>query len=69
MRRIEAATGWNSLEVLHKLRQEMADISALVKARPGELVKKVEGLQQELRNTRKDMQRVAAQAASPSPAG
>ncbi len=64
VRRIEAATGWNSLEVLHKLRQEMADISALVKARPGELVKKVEGLQQELRNTRKEMQRVAAQAAS-----
>ncbi len=64
VRRIEAATGWNSLEMVHKLRQEVEEVSALVKARPGELVKKVEGLQQELRNTRKDMQRVAAQAAS-----
>lgn len=64
VRRIEAATGLNSLAILQGLKKEIAAVSSLVKARPGELVKKVEGLQADLRNTRKEMQRVAAQAAA-----
>lgn len=64
VRRIEAATGWNSLAILQGLKKEMGEVSALVKARPGELVARVQGLQQDLRATRKDMERLAAQAAS-----
>ncbi len=64
VRRIEAATGWNSLALLHSLKNELAEVSTLVKARPGELATRVQALQQELRNARKDMTRLAAQAAS-----
>ena len=64
VRRIEAATGWNSFAILNDLKKELAEVSGLVKARPGELAARVQGLQQELRNARKDMTRLAAQAAS-----
>ena len=64
VRRIEASTGWNTLSLWQNTREEIAEISALVKARPGELLTRVQALQQELRSARKEMERLAAQAAS-----
>ncbi len=64
VRRIEAATGWNSLRFYNDLRAEAREVAELVKAKPGELAKRVEALNQELRNARKDVQKAVAQAAS-----
>ncbi len=64
VRRIEAATGWNALRFYNDLRSESREVSELVKAKPGELARRVEALNQELRNARKDVQKAVAQAAS-----
>ena len=64
VRRIEAATGWNAVELFNSLRAEVHEVAGLVKGKPGELAKRVEALNQELRNARKDVQRAVAQAAS-----
>ena len=64
VRRIEAATGWNAVELFNSMRAEVHEVAGLVKGKPGELAKRVEALNQELRNARKDVQRAVAQAAS-----
>ena len=64
VRRIEAATGWNAIELYNSLRNEAKEVAALVKGKPGELAKRVEALNQELRNARKDVQRALSQTAS-----
>ncbi len=64
IRRIEAATGWNALKLAMDQRAELQEIAGLVKGKPGQLTTRVQGLQQELRTQRKEMERMAAKAAS-----
>ena len=64
VRRIEAATGQNALGIITAQRQELAGLSALLKARPGELAAKVAGLQKDVKALHKESERLAAQAAS-----
>jgi alanyl-tRNA synthetase len=64
VRRIEALTGWNAMHAVLAQRSEQAQLSAMLKARPGEIVSRVESLQKENRTLRKDMERAAAQATS-----
>lgn len=54
-RRIEALTGWNALQYLAQLRKESQGLCQDLKARPGELIAKVDGLQKEIRQLRKDL--------------
>ena len=54
-RRIEAATGWNSMHLLHELRRENQHLCTDLKARPGELVSKVDALQKEVKLLRKEL--------------
>ncbi len=53
VRRIEAATGWNALAVVNEQRAEARQSAALLKARPGELVSKIDTLQKEVKTLRK----------------
>ncbi|WP_164561593.1 alanine--tRNA ligase [Nitratidesulfovibrio vulgaris] len=64
VRRIEALTGWNAMHAVLAQRSEQAQLSAMLKARPGEIVSRVESLQKENRTLRKDRERAAAQATS-----
>lgn len=63
-RRIEAVTGWNALEVFRAQRQENRAALGLLKARPGELYEKINGLQGEIKTLRKNLDKAGAQAAS-----
>ena len=62
VRRIEAATGWNALKLLQEQRQELAELGARLKGRPGELLSRVEALQKEIRTLRKDLDKAQAQS-------
>ncbi|WP_027188518.1 alanine--tRNA ligase [Desulfovibrio cuneatus] len=64
VRRIEAATGENALRYLNGLRQELHDTQKALKCRPGETAKRVEALQADMRDLRKQAEKAAAQAAS-----
>ena len=63
-RRIEAATGWNALRLVHAMRDELHQLSGMLKTQPGGLVAKLDALQKENRGLRKDLEKAAAQAAS-----
>jgi alanyl-tRNA synthetase len=52
-RRIEAVTGWNAFGLFQSQRQELEKIAGQLKSRPGELAPKVEALQKEARDLRK----------------
>ena len=64
VRRIEAATGLNALAAITAQRRELADLSGLLKSRPGELAAKVSGLQKEVKALHKETERLASAAAS-----
>jgi alanyl-tRNA synthetase len=64
VRRIEAATGWNSIALFNAQRSENVRTAALLKVRPGEIASRVETLQHELRAARKNLERATVQAAS-----
>ncbi len=64
IRRIEAVTGWNALALAMDQRAELHDVAGLVKGKPGQIATRVQALQQEIRTLRKDMERMAAKAAS-----
>lgn len=64
VRRIEAAAGWNALHIFHAQRDEMNQIAAALRVRPGELAARVEGLQSELKRLRRDMEKSASHTAS-----
>ena len=63
-RRIEAATGWNALQLMQAQRQELAHVGAALKAKPGEMLARVEALQAEAKKLRKDLEKSVQQAAS-----
>ncbi|MDL2285444.1 alanine--tRNA ligase [Desulfovibrio sp. OttesenSCG-928-F07] len=63
-RRIEAATGWNALNIFRTQRSEAKAVLGLLKARPGEMQEKVQTLQSEIRTLRKSIEKAGAQANS-----
>ena len=63
-RRIEAATGWQALRRFHEQREELNTVTAALKAKPGEVLARVEALQADMKKLRKDMEKSAQQAAS-----
>ncbi|WP_027721150.1 alanine--tRNA ligase [Maridesulfovibrio zosterae] len=50
IRRIEAATGWNSLVFLQEQREELAKSSAMLKAVPGQLSNKIAALMSQVKD-------------------
>jgi alanyl-tRNA synthetase len=64
VRRIEAATGWNALALLHAQRDELEKAGALLKSRAGELPQRIQALQSEARALRKSLEQSSARAAS-----
>jgi alanyl-tRNA synthetase len=58
-RRIEAVTGWNAFSLFQSQRQELEKIAGQLKSRPGELAPKVEALQKETRELRKEAQQAS----------
>jgi alanyl-tRNA synthetase len=63
-RRIEAATGLNTLAQMRSMRAERDEALHLVKARPGELVGRVKKLQDEIKALGKEKEQLAAKLAS-----
>lgn len=64
VRRIEAVTGWNTLNVLQAARTELAQAAAILKTHPGEVAAKAEALGKENRALRKELEKASSQAAS-----
>lgn len=63
-RRIEAATGWNTLEHYRLHHAEVKTATGLLKARPDEIGEKINALQGEIRQLRKSLEKASAQQAS-----
>ena len=63
-RRIEAVTGWNSMHLFHEFRKENQLLCTDLKARPGELVSKVDALQKEVKQLRKELDKANASGGS-----
>ncbi len=64
IRRIEAATGWNSLNLLQERRAELANVMGLLKAKPHQVADKVRDLQDQVKKMAKEMERLQAKLAS-----
>jgi len=64
IRRIEAATGWNTLNHLQTLRQEMAEIQAVLKARPEEAAARAKAMAAQVKTLQKDVERLQTKLAS-----
>ena len=62
VRRIEAATGWNAYNIMNERRSELNALGALLKVRSSDLAARVEAMQKEIKNLRKELDK--AQAAS-----
>jgi alanyl-tRNA synthetase len=64
VRRIEAVTGWDAVRLFMQQRAELHEVAGLVKGKPGDIAGRVKTLQKEVRTLKKDMEKLAAQAAS-----
>jgi len=64
IRRIEAATGWNVLNYLQGLRQEMGEVQAVLKARPEEVAARAKAMSAQVKTLQKDMERLQTKLAS-----
>ncbi|MDR1489882.1 MAG: alanine--tRNA ligase [Desulfovibrio sp.] len=64
VRRIEAITGWNALELFSRLRAEIEEARELVRGRDGELPHRIRLLQEETRALRKRLESFVAGAAA-----
>ena len=64
VRRIEAATGFNSLDFFRIQREVMGQLSEMLKGKPHEVADKVGSLQKEVKKLKKDIEKVGAQAAA-----
>ncbi len=64
VRRIEAATGWNALELFKRQRKEITAISAIFKSQEEDLAGRVKGMQSEIKRLNKELEHMAAKAAS-----
>ncbi|MGE4312043.1 alanine--tRNA ligase [Desulfovibrio sp.] len=63
-RRIEAVTGWNAYGHAVEQRAELDGLSALLKARPGQLAERVQALYAEVKKLRKASEKASAAPAS-----
>jgi alanyl-tRNA synthetase len=64
IRRIEAATGWNSLEHFQSQRSRLAEASAQLKTQPENVPERIGELQEQLRKTLKEKEQLESQQAS-----
>lgn len=64
MRRIEAATGWNSLRFLQEQRDELGTSLAMLKAAPGHLADRISALMAQVKELTRDNERLQAKLAS-----
>ncbi len=64
MRRIEAATGWNSLRFLQEQRDELGTSLAMLKAAPGQLADRVSALMAQVKELTRENERLQAKLAS-----
>ena len=64
MRRIEAVTGWNAYDLAVAQRAELHDLSALLKAKPGQLAERVQALHSDVKKLRKASEKAAASPAT-----
>ncbi len=64
VRRIEAATAWNSLRQAQAEHQELQQLAALLKTRPGNIQARLETLRKENHDLRKKLEQLSAQALS-----
>jgi len=64
IRRIEAATGWNALNHLQTLRQEMGEVQAVLKARPEEVAARTKAMAAQVKALQKDVERLQTKLAS-----
>ena len=64
VRRIEAATGWNALNYLQTLRQEMGEVQGALKARPEEVASRAKALSAQVKTLQKDLERLQTKLAS-----
>ena len=63
-RRIEAVTGWNAYAQAVEQRAELAALSGILKARPGQLAERVTALQGDVKKLRKASEKAAAAPAT-----
>ena len=63
-RRIEAVTGWNAYAQAMEQRAELAALSGMLKARPGQLAERVAALQGDVKKLRKASEKAAAAPAT-----
>lgn len=66
VRRIEAVTGLNAINVIDQQEQQLSAICELLKAKPEKIVDRVTGLRQELKDLEKELQAAKAKLASAS---
>ena len=64
VRRIEAATGWNSLKQTNDEHEELLRCAALLKSKPEDVLAKLEALQKENRALHKELEKAEAKHAS-----
>jgi len=64
IRRIEAATGWNALNHLQSLRQEMGEVQAVLKARPEEVAARTKAMAAQVKSLQKEVERLQTKLAS-----
>lgn len=64
IRRIEAATGWNSLKFLQEQRAEVVTSSAMLKAAPGQLADKIAALQSQVKELTRANDKLQSKLAS-----
>jgi alanyl-tRNA synthetase len=64
IRRIEAATGWNVLNHLQTLRQEMGEIQSVLKARPEEAAARAKAMATQVKSLQKEVERLQTKLAS-----
>ncbi|ACS81173.1 alanine--tRNA ligase [Maridesulfovibrio salexigens] len=64
IRRIEAATGWNSLKFLQEQRAEVVTSSAMLKAAPGQLADRIAALQSQVKELTKANDKLQSKLAS-----
>ncbi|MDP3427380.1 MAG: DHHA1 domain-containing protein, partial [Humidesulfovibrio sp.] len=64
IRRIEAATGWNALNHMQTLRQEMGEVQAVLKARPEEVAARTKAMAAQVKSLQKEVERLQTKLAS-----
>ncbi|MDR0826551.1 MAG: alanine--tRNA ligase [Desulfovibrio sp.] len=64
VRRIEAITGWNALDLFNRQRAELGEAQGLLRSKAGELPQRIRGLQEDTKALRKRLEDLSATAAS-----